>query len=244
VIAEPTCMRGGLAEVTMPDELIVELTQLTGDRTDLMADWVGGINQLRSLLGSIFATLEAAFDYPTRTPLILVAGMCTLAEIRVAGIEGVSAHLVDNQARRPGIAKTAATAVALANDQRLALPGETGTAALVMRTAIKLLERDREIKDLDKTITDRFRGHPYAQVTESLPGFGPSAICRSSKPTPTSFALWGPDRASRGLDRRSAAVQRFRCHVFDIHQEVKVNGLTCTSTPPLTLKPAAGQSLA
>ena len=36
-------------------------------------------------------------------------------------------------------AKTAATAVALAHERLLALPGEAGTAALVKRSATKLL---------------------------------------------------------------------------------------------------------
>ncbi|MCW2659088.1 MAG: family transposase [Mycobacterium sp.] len=87
---------------------------------------------------------------------------------------GVTAHLVNNHAWAPGISKTAATAVALANDQQLALPGQAGTAALVKRMAAKLLELDREIKDIDKTITERFRDHPYARIIESLPGFGPN----------------------------------------------------------------------
>ena len=174
VIAQTARMRTDLAEVAMPEDLVVELTQLTGYRTDVMADWVRGINRLRSLLGSIFPALEAAFDYSTRTPLILVAGLCTPAEIRAAGTEGVTAHLQANKAWAPGIAKTAATAVALANAQHLALPGQDGTAALVKRIAAKLLELDREIKDLDKTIADRFRDHPYARIVESLPGFGPS----------------------------------------------------------------------
>ena len=139
-----------------------------------MADWVRGINRLRSLLGSIFPALEAAFDYSTRTPLILVAGLCTPAEIRAAGTEGVMTHLAGNKAWAPGIAKTATTAVALANAQHLALPGQAGTAALVKRIAAKLLELDREIKDLDKTIAERFRDHPYARIIESLPGFGPN----------------------------------------------------------------------
>jgi transposase len=73
---------------------------------------------------------------------------------------------------RPG-SKTATTAVALANEQELALPGEAGTAALVKRLARKLLDLDREIKDIDKIITERFRAHPYARIIESLPGFGP-----------------------------------------------------------------------
>jgi transposase len=173
VIAETARLRSDLGAVTVPDELVVELTQLTGYRTDLMADWVRGINRLRALLGSIFPALEAAFDYSTRTPLTLVAGLCTPAEIRTAGIDGVTAHLVENQAWPAGITKTAATAVALANEQELALPGEAGTAALVKRLARKLLELDREIKDIDKTIAERFRDHPYARIIESLPGFGP-----------------------------------------------------------------------
>jgi hypothetical protein len=54
----------------------------------------------------------------------------------------------------------------------MALPGQEGTAAaLVKRIAAKLLDLDREIKDLDKTIADYFCDHPYAQIIESLPGF-------------------------------------------------------------------------
>lgn len=174
VIAETARMRSDLSEVRMPDELVVELTQLTGYRADLMADWVRGINRLRALLGSIFPALEAAFDYSTRTPLILVASLCTPAEIRTAGIDGVTAHLLEHNAWPAGVAKTAATALAVATEQQLALPGEAGTAALVKRLARKLLDLDREIKDLDKTITERFRDHPYARIIESLPGFGPN----------------------------------------------------------------------
>jgi transposase len=96
--------------------------------------------------------LEAAFDYSTRTPLILVSGLCTPAEIRAAGIDGMTAFLVENHAWPTRIAKSAATAAALAR---------------------RLLELDREIKDIDKTITERFREHPYAHIIESLPGFGP-----------------------------------------------------------------------
>ena len=173
VIAETARQRSDLSEVTLPDELVVELTQLTGYRADLMADWVRGINRLRALLGSIFPALEAAFDYSNRTPLILVAGLCTPGEIRAAGIEGVATYLTENKAWSAAIAKTAATAVALADEQALALPGEAGTAALIKRLAGELLDLDREIKDIDKTITERFRTHPHARIIESLPGFGP-----------------------------------------------------------------------
>ncbi|MGW4091661.1 IS110 family transposase, partial [Nocardia sp. NPDC004750] len=160
-------------QVVMPDELVVGLTQLTSYRTDLMADWVAGINRLRAMLGSIFPALEAAFDFANRTPLILVAGMCTPAEIRTAGIDGVTTHLTEYGAWKPGIAKTAAAALDAAGRQSVALPGETDTAMLVKRIARKLLDLDREIKDTDKLITTRFREHPWAAIIESLPGMGP-----------------------------------------------------------------------
>jgi transposase len=138
-----------------------------------MADWVAGVNRLRALLGSIFPALETAFDYSSRTSLILVASICTPTEIRAAGTEGITTHLTDNGAWRPGITKTAVAAVAAADRQTFALPGEEDTAMLVKRVAAKLLDLDREIQDIDKLISARFRKHPWAKIIESLPGMGP-----------------------------------------------------------------------
>lgn len=173
VIADTARMRGDLQPVTAPDELVAELTQLSSYRSDLMGDWVRGVNQLRAMLGAIFPALEAAFDYSARSPLILVAGMCTPAEIGDAGIDGVTAHLTENGAWRKGIDAMAAAAVAAAGTQDIAVPGEATTAILIKRLAVKLLELDREIKDLDKQITARFREHPPAAIIELLPGMGP-----------------------------------------------------------------------
>ncbi|WP_040785965.1 IS110 family transposase [Nocardia pneumoniae] len=174
VIAETARMRRDLNRVDMPNELVVGLTQITSYRADLMADWVAGVNRLRALLGSVFPALEAAFDYSSRTSLILVAGLCTPAEIRAAGIDGVTAHLISHGAWRPGIGKAAATAVAAAEGQSLTLSGEADTAMLVKRIAAKLLDLNREIKDTDKLISARFRQHPWAKIIESMPGMGPS----------------------------------------------------------------------
>jgi hypothetical protein len=71
MVAETARLRCDLTEVTMPDELVVGLTQLTSYRTDLMGD--------------------GAFDFPY--PLILVADLGTPAELRTAGIDGVTMHL-------------------------------------------------------------------------------------------------------------------------------------------------------
>ncbi|WP_063049764.1 IS110 family transposase [Nocardia arthritidis] len=173
VIADTARMRADLQPVTAPDDLVAELTQLSSYRADLMNDWVRGVNQLRAMLASIFPALEAAFDYSARSPLILVARLCTPAEIRDAGIDGVAAYLTENGAWRKGVDAMAAQAVAAAGTQDIAVPGEATTAMLIKRLAAKLLDLDREIKDLDKQITARFREHPQAAIIESLPGMGP-----------------------------------------------------------------------
>ena len=173
VIADIARMRRDLTAITATDELVVELARLTSYRADLMADWVRGVNRLRALLGSIFPALEAAFDYSTRSALILVTGFCTPAEVRQAGHDGLTAWLTEHEAWRKGIDAMAAAAVRAAGEQATALPGEGTTAALVRQLARKLLDLDREIKDTGKLITSRFRDHPRAAIIESLPGMGP-----------------------------------------------------------------------
>ncbi|MCP2199386.1 Transposase IS116/IS110/IS902 family protein [Lentzea flava] len=64
-------------------------------------------------------------------------------------------------------------ALAAAGEQTVALQTETITAPLIMRLARRLLELDREIKDLDKHITERFGEHPHAGPITSVDGFGP-----------------------------------------------------------------------
>ncbi|MBE3016350.1 IS110 family transposase, partial [Microbispora sp. NEAU-D428] len=173
IIADTARMRGDLAELSPSDELVVELTRLTAYRTDAMADWVRGVNRLRDLLSGIFPALERSFDFSTRSALILVAGYCTPVEIRRAGHEGLVAHLREHGAWPKGIDAMATTAVQAAAQQTVALPGEATSAALIKKLARQLLDLDREIKDTDKLIADRFRTHPQARIIESLPGMGP-----------------------------------------------------------------------
>jgi transposase len=173
IIAVTARMRTDLTEIAAPDELIVELTRLTAHRADLMADWVRGVNRLRDLLTGIFPALEREFDYSTRSALILVAGFCTPAEIRAAGRDGIIGHLSERGAWRKGIPAMTDTALAAAEAQTVQLPGEATTAVLVKRLARQLLDLDRDIKDTDKLITERFRAHPNAAIIESMPGMGP-----------------------------------------------------------------------
>ncbi|MGW7539493.1 IS110 family transposase [Amycolatopsis sp. NPDC054798] len=173
IIAETARMRTDLTEITAPDELVVELTRLTAHRADLMADWVRGVNRLRDLLTSIFPALEREFDYTTRSALILAAEFCTPDEIRSAGPDSLTRHLAEQGAWRKGIPSMVNTALAAAEAQTVRLPGETTTAVLVKRLARQLLDLDRDLKDTDKLIIERFRAHPQATIIESLPGLGP-----------------------------------------------------------------------
>jgi transposase len=172
-IAETARLRTDLAEVTVPDQIVADLQVLTARREDLMADWVRGVNRLRELLGSIFPGLEQAFDYSTRSALILLTGFQTPVGLRAAGVEGVAQYLREHRAWAPGIAAMADTALTVAGQQSLALPGEAATAPLIARLAAQLLDLDREIKDLDKELGARFAEHPHAEIITSVDGFGP-----------------------------------------------------------------------
>lgn len=173
IIAETARLRRDLTQLSTPDELVIELSLLTGHRADLMADWVRGVNRLRDLLTRVCPALERAFDYSTRSALILVAGYCTPAAIRTAGEQALRDWLRAEGAHRPSIGGIVAKALAAAASQTVALPGEATTAQLIHRLARQLLELDRQIKDLDKQITHRFHAHPQAAIIESLPGMGP-----------------------------------------------------------------------
>lgn len=174
IIADTARMPGAdLTVVTATDETVAELRRLLAHREDLMADWVRGVNRLRDLLGSIFPGLEAAFDYSTRSALVLATGFQTPQALRDAGTTGVIEYLRAHRAWAPGIPAMATTAVEVAHAQTVTLPSEARTAVLVAGLARRLLELDREIKDTDKLITTVFRTHPDAAIIESLPGLGP-----------------------------------------------------------------------
>jgi transposase len=172
-IAQTARLRGDLTEITLPDRIVGDLQVLTARRADLMADWVRGVNRLRELLGAIFPGLEEAFDYSTRSALILLTGFQTPTGLRAAGVDSVAQFLRAQQAWAPGILAMAAAAVTVAGEQTVVLPREAVTAPLIARLAGQLLDLDRELKDLDKQLSARFGEHPHAEIITSIDGFGP-----------------------------------------------------------------------
>jgi len=172
-IAETARLRTDLVTVTAADPIVADLQVLTAQREDLMGDWVRGVNRLRALLASIFPSLERAFDYSTRSALVLLTGFQTPTSLRDAGRDGVQAYLTEHGAWPRGIPVMADKALDAAGEQTVVLPTEKVTAPLIARLAADLLDLDRRIKDLDKQLTDRFEEHGHAKAITSIPGFGP-----------------------------------------------------------------------
>jgi transposase len=172
IIAETARMRyRDLAVVAVPDDLAVELGRLTAHRSDLSAEWVRGVNRLRELLTGVFPALERAFDYTTRSALMLVSEYCTPAALREVDQEWLAARLAELGARNATAMATTAMRAAAAQD--IVLPGEATSAVLIKRLARQLLDLDRSVRETNKLITERFRTHPQAKIIESLPGMGP-----------------------------------------------------------------------
>lgn len=172
-IAETARLRADLAAARSLDTVVADLQVLLRRREDLMADWVRGVNRLRDLLTSIFPGLERAFDYSTRSPLVLLSGYQTPAALRQAGAEQVALFLHEHGAWPKSVPAIAAAALQAAGQQSIALPGEQVTASLIARLAQQLLDLHREIKTLDKQIADRFGDHEHAARIVSVDGFGP-----------------------------------------------------------------------
>jgi len=103
----------------------------------------------------------------------LVAAFCTPDDVRHTSADALTNYLIQAGVRRPHAASMVHSAVTAAQAQTVQLPGEATTATLVKRLARQLLDLDRDLKDTDKLIADRFHDHPHAAIIESLPGIGP-----------------------------------------------------------------------
>lgn len=202
VIAQTARMRGHLALVEMPDELITELKQLTGYRSELVRDRVRAMNRLRAMLNAVFPALESRLNYFGTTALLMVSAFCTPSEIRLAGAEGICKHLDKHHVRPDRMGKVATIAIEAAERQDCSVPGEAGTANLIKRAASRIIALDDEIRELDKVITRRFREHDWARILESIPGMGPGLgadFLVATRGTLTTFATAGHLASYAGL---------------------------------------------
>ncbi|MGW9598190.1 MULTISPECIES: IS110 family transposase [Streptomyces] len=172
VIAETSRQRRDFAAIDVPAQLAADLALLTAHRSDLVADRGRMINRLRDVLTGVFPALERAFDYSSQKgALVLLTGYQTPAALRRRGQARLTAWLANRSVR--GADTVAATAPEAAQAQQTALPGEDIAARIVADLAAQILALDNRLKRVDKQIRDTFRGHPQAEIIESLPGMGP-----------------------------------------------------------------------
>jgi hypothetical protein len=98
-------------------------------------------------------------------------GSATAADgLRRAGADRVEVWLRKRKARNASAVAT--TAIAAANAQQTAVPGQQLAAAVVARLAKEVMTLDTEIAATDAMIEDRFHRHHHAEIILSMPGFG------------------------------------------------------------------------
>jgi transposase len=171
VIADQVRMRRDLRPIEPATELDLELRLLVGRRGDLVAEQTRRIGRLRNLLVAIFPDLERALDFTTKGALWLVAKYVTPAELRAAGPRRLARYL-QRAGGLPGIEVLAANALTAAKEQRIAIPGERASAALIRELAQEALATRRRIAELDRALEALLARHPEAALIRSLPGMG------------------------------------------------------------------------
>jgi len=215
VIANTARMRRDLVPFAPATELVAALALLVAHRADLVQEWVRNVNRLRRLMTGICPALERALSFTNVATLILFSRYQTPRQLREAGRDELISYLRANHAVQT--AKTADTALAAANRQQIALPGQDTAATLAADLATGLLALRRRIKDIDKAIEAAFADHPQAQVMRSLPGMGPLAAAEftvavgdlSTFPTPDHLASYaGLAPVPRDSGRRTGNLQR------------------------------------
>ncbi len=172
VIAETARLRRDLSVVDQVTDLARNLAVLTAHRADLVADRVRGINRLRDLMTRVFPALEREFDYAScKGALVLVSGYATPDRLRRVGRARLAAWLRARHVR--SYAQLADRAVTAAGTQRIVVPGQEITAAIVSELASSVLALDARITDVDAQIAATFELHPQSASIVSMPGFGP-----------------------------------------------------------------------
>jgi transposase len=173
VIADRVRHRRDLRAIEPIDELDAEIRLLVGRRRELVTDQTRRISRLRDLLASIHPGLERVVDPTTKTGQQLLARYVTPSEIRHAGRRRLIEHLLraGHVARRHAD-ELADQALAAANEQTIAVPGERVAADLVRELAVEAARTRGRLAALDRDLQAALARHPDAALIQSLPGMG------------------------------------------------------------------------
>jgi transposase len=172
IIADQARMRTDLQPVMNAEQISIDLRLLTSRRTDLVYDRVRAINRLRATMLEYFPALERAFDYSkSKGALTLLSGYRTAAQLRRIGPTKLAAWLKKRGVR--GASTVAAKAIHAALAQHTTLPTEHTASQMVAIMAEEITAIDAKLAELDSLILETSRRHEYAELLESMPGFGP-----------------------------------------------------------------------
>jgi len=171
VIADQVRTRRDLRTIETGTEIDLELRLLVGRRRDLVDEQTRRLSRLHGLLVSIHPGLERVLDLTTKGSLWLLMRYVTPAEIRRAGRDRLVSHLKRAGGLRT-IAQLADAALASAQAQRIAVPGERMTAMFVRELAAEALAARKRLDELNRALEDRLTRHPDAALIRSLPGMG------------------------------------------------------------------------
>jgi transposase len=171
VIADQVRIRRDLRTITAETEINIDIRLLVGRRRDLVHDQTRRIGRLRDQLVAIFPGLERGLDYTAKGPLWLVSKYVTPAELRGTGRRRLIRHL-KKAGGLPNVETLADVAMAAAEAQALAVPGESTSSVLVRELATEALAVRRRIAQINKELEALLQSHPDAALIRSLPGMG------------------------------------------------------------------------
>ena len=171
VIADQVRTRHDLRPVETGTEINLELRLLVGRRRDLVDEQTRRLSRLHGLLVSIHPGLDRVLDLTTKGGLWLLTRYVTPAEIRRAGHGRLVSHL-KRTGGLPSVAQLADAALASAQAQRIAVPGERMAATIVRELAAEALAARKRLAELNRALEARLTRHPDAALIRSLPGMG------------------------------------------------------------------------
>ena len=171
VIADQVRIRQDLRPIEPDEETTIDLRILTSRRRDLVEEQTRRLSRMHALLGAIHPGLEQALDLTTKSALWLLTRYVTPAELHSAGRTRVLKHLRRGQGLR-AIEPLAEAALAAAQEQRIAVPGERTTALIIRELANEALAARDRIVEIDHQLEALILRHPDGTLIRSLPGMG------------------------------------------------------------------------
>jgi transposase len=173
VIAELVRTRRDLRVVESASELDAEIRLLVSRRRELVTDQTRRIGRLRDLLASIHPGLERVVDPTQKGSQRLLMRYVTPSEIRRAGHRRLIDHIAKaRRLPRAHVERLADDALAAAQAQEVALPGERVAATIIRELASEAWATRERLATLDGEIEAALERHPDAALIRSLPGMG------------------------------------------------------------------------